>query len=514
MRSVVPAIFALAAAAVGLYSARESSPARLITTTASSAEIVESADAKAVTRAVEALQVIRTAPQHGLKAGKYHEAALEAALDRSRQSDHLAPDRTQQVADLVTETNAALLAFGRDVAMGRVSSRRVDSNWESRRTAPDLKQSLDQFEHRPVEAWIASVRPQHPEYAALQAALRRLRDQQERGGWPRVPVRLMKPGLSNPAVTVLRQRLAASDELSDAEIANPAVYDRSIEAAVKRFQDHHGLKATGIADVATIAAMNVPLTDRIRQVELNLERWRWMPDDFGARHFLVNIPAFQLMAREDGQTVQTMRVVVGKPGHETPVFSGDMGTVVFSPYWNVPESIAENETAPAIRSDPTYLARNHIELVRHTKSGSRIVNPDDVNWFDPADLKDLSFRQRPGAQNALGHVKFLFPNAFNVYLHDTPSGSLFARTERAFSHGCVRVEQAEALAAYVLRDQSEWTTQHIKSAMNAGVQKYVQLDEMIPIHIVYFTAWVGDDGDVSFLPDIYGYDARQATLTK
>jgi L,D-transpeptidase YcbB len=514
VRSFVPALFALAAAAVGLYSAHESSPARPIIATASTAEIEESADAKAVTRAVEALQVIRTAPQHGLKAGKYHEATLAAVLDRSRQSDHLAPGPAQQRADLVAETNSALLSFARDVAMGRVSSRRVDSHWESRRIAPDLKQSLDQFENRPLEAWIASVQPQQPEYGALQDVLRQLRDQQERGGWPRVPVRLMKPGLSNPAVIVLRQRLAAGGELPDAEIANPAVYDKSLEAAVRRFQDHHGLKATGVADVATLASMNVPLTDRIRQVELNLERWRWMPDDFGTRHFLVNIPAFQLMAREDGQTVQTMRVVVGKPGHETPVFSGDMGTVVFSPYWNVPESIAENETAPAIRSDPTYLARNHIELVRHTKSGSRIVNPDDVNWFDPADLKDLSFRQRPGAQNALGHVKFLFPNAFNVYLHDTPSGSLFARTERAFSHGCVRVEQAEALAAYVLRDQSEWTTEHIKSAMNAGVQKYVQLDEMIPIHIVYFTAWVGDDGDVFFLPDIYGYDARQATLTK
>jgi murein L,D-transpeptidase YcbB/YkuD len=514
VRSFLPALVALAAAAAGLYAARESSPARSITTTASTAAIAVSADAKAVTRAVEALQVIRTAPEHGLNAGTYHEATLEAALDRSRQSDRLAPDHAEKLTDLVTETNRALLAFGHDVAIGRVSSRRIVPNWESRRVTPDLRQSLDQFENRPLQGWIASVQPQHPEYAALQGALRQLRDQQERGGWPRVPVRLMKPGLSNPAVTALRQRLAASGELADAAITNPDVYDRSLEDAIKRFQDHHGMKATGMADVATIAAMNVPLTDRIRQVELNLERWRWMPDEFGARHFLVNIPAFQLMAREGGQTVRTMRVVVGKPGHETPVFSGDMRTVVFSPYWNVPESIAENETAPAIRSDPTYLARNHIELVRHTKSGSRIVNPDDVNWFDPDDLKDLSFRQRPGAQNALGHVKFLFPNAFNVYLHDTPSGSLFARTERAFSHGCVRVEQADALAAYVLRDQSEWTTAHIKAAMNAGVEKYVQLDEMIPIHIVYFTAWVGEDGHVFFLPDIYGYDAKQATLTK
>ena len=485
-----------------------------IATTALTAEIPASGDEKSVTRAVEALQVIRTAPQHGLKVGWYHETALEAALDRSRASDHLTSDRSQQMADLVAATNRALVAFGHDVAIGRVSPRGVDPNWESRRVVPDLKQSLDQLGNHPLQAWIASVQPPHPEYEALQGALLHLRDQQQHGGWPRVPVRVMKPGVSNPAVTILRQRLAAGGELPETEVADPALFDRDLEAAVRRFQDHHGMKATGVADVATIAAMNVPLTDRIRQVQLNLERWRWMPDDFGARHFLVNIPAFLLMAREDGRTVQAMRVVVGKPGHETPVFSGDMETVVFSPYWNVPDSIAENETAPAIRSDPTYLARNGIEIIRHTKSGSRIISPDDVNWFDPDDLKDLSFRQRPGAQNALGHVKFLFPNAFNVYLHDTPSGSLFARTERAFSHGCVRVEQAEALAAYVLRDQSEWTTEHIKSAMNAGVEKYVKLDEMIPVHIVYFTTWVDEDGGVFFLPDVYGYDAKQARLTK
>jgi murein L,D-transpeptidase YcbB/YkuD len=514
VRSFFLAAFALAAAGLGLYSARESSSVVTIATTRSSTETAVSADEKSVAHAVEALQVIRTAPQHGLKAGKYHEAALEAAIDRLRQADRSGADYARQVRDLAAATNRALVAFAHDVAVGRVSPRAVDPNWTPRRTVPDLTQSLDQFGNRPAETWIASVQPPHPEYIALQDALRQLRDEDEKGGWPKVPVRLMKPGMSNPAVKILRQRLTASGELSGTEVAEPAAYDAALEAGVKTFQDHHGMNASGVADTATIAAMNVSLADRIRQVELNLERWRWMPNDFGARHFLVNIPAFLLMAREDGQTVQSMRVVVGKPDHQTPVFSGDMQTVVFSPYWNVPDSIAEDETGPEIRSDPTYLARHHIELIRHTKSGSRIVNPDDVNWFDPDDLKDISFRQRPGADNALGHVKFLFPNAFNVYLHDTPSGSLFARTERAFSHGCVRVEKPEALATYVLRDQSEWTNERIKSAMDAGVEKYVKLDEMIPVHIVYFTTWVDENGGVFFLPDIYGYDAKQARLTK
>jgi murein L,D-transpeptidase YcbB/YkuD len=191
-----------------------------------------------------------------------------------------------------------------------------------------------------------------------------------------------------------------------------------------------------------------------------------------------------------------------------------METVVFSPYWNVPESIAEDETAPAIRQDPDYLARNQIEVVRRSKSGVKVVNPDDVNWYDPDGLKQLSFRQRPGAKNALGHVKFLFPNAYNVYLHDTPSGALFARSERAFSHGCVRVEEPESLVSYVLHDRAEWTTERISSAMNAGVEKYVTLDESIPVHIVYFTTWVDENGGLLFLPDVYGYDDRQSKLTK
>jgi murein L,D-transpeptidase YcbB/YkuD len=269
------------------------------------------------------------------------------------------------------------------------------------------------------------------------------------------------------------------------------------------------MKPTGIADLPTLGAMNVPLSRRIRQVEINLERWRWMPDEFGARHFLVNIPSYLVMARENGKTVRAIRVIVGKPGHETPIFSGNMDTVVFSPYWNVPDSIAEGETAPAVRNDSNYLARNQIEILRRSKSRPTVVDPESINWNDPDELRELSFRQRPGAKNALGHVKFLFPNRFNVYLHDTPTDKLFARTGRAFSHGCVRVEEPEALAAYVLRGYPEWTDERISGAMNAGVEKYVKLNESIPVHIVYFTASVDDKGGLYFQTDVYGYDARQ-----
>ncbi|HEX8029692.1 MAG TPA: L,D-transpeptidase family protein, partial [Vicinamibacterales bacterium] len=257
---------------------------------------------------------------------------------------------------------------------------------------------------------------------------------------------------------------------------------------------------------ATLAALNVPLDARIQQVALNLQRWRYMPDDLGERHFFVNIPYFHLIAREAGKSVMDIRVVVGKPGNNTPVFSEDMETVVFSPYWNIPDTIAENETAPAVARDPNYLARQGIEILRVSGSTSETVDASDVDWDRPDAVKGLVFRQKPGDGNALGHVKFLFPNPFNVYLHDTPADALFAKPGRAFSHGCVRVEEPEVLAKYVLRGYPEWDEESIFAAMRSGVEKHVKLTKKIPVHIAYFTAWVDENRGLHFQPDIYGYD--------
>jgi murein L,D-transpeptidase YcbB/YkuD len=283
------------------------------------------------------------------------------------------------------------------------------------------------------------------------------------------------------------------------------VFDEHVEAGVKAFQELHAIKATGAVDKTTLAALNVPIDERMRQVAINLERWRWMPNDLGARHLFVNIPYFHLIARENGKPVMDIRVVVGKPGNETPVFSDEMESVVFSPYWNIPDSIKQGETAPAVMNDPSYLERNNIEVLR----GSRRVDVASVDWNDPAELRQLAFRQRPGANNALGHVKFLFPNDFDVYLHDTPADSLFERRSRAFSHGCVRVEEPEVLAKYVLRGYEEWDDTRIIRAMHAGDEQHVKLTRTIPVHLAYFTAWVDDNGGVHFQPDVYGYDKKQ-----
>ncbi|HET9369748.1 MAG TPA: L,D-transpeptidase family protein [Vicinamibacterales bacterium] len=248
---------------------------------------------------------------------------------------------------------------------------------------------------------------------------------------------------------------------------------------------------------------------RMEQVAVNLERWRWMPDDLGDRHLLVNIPAFTLQAREQGETRFEMRVVVGKRGNETPVFSRDMETVVFRPYWNIPESIATAETARLAADDPDYLARNGIEVLRVSGSGPRRVDPDEIDWEAADQVKGVLLRQRPGAGNALGNVKFMLPNRHNVYLHDTPSTSFFKREMRALSHGCVRLAEPATLAEYVLRDRPEWTPERIRAAMAGRTEAQVPLRERLPVHIVYFTVVVGADGQPVFLSDVYKYDARQ-----
>ena len=223
----------------------------------------------------------------------------------------------------------------------------------------------------------------------------------------------------------------------------------------------------------------------VHEIAMNMERWRWLPDDLGSRYLLVNIPAFHLYAIEDGKSVLDMKVVTGKKDSPTPMLSDRLSSVVFSPYWNIPSDIVQKEILPKAEKDPGYLEKNNIEV----------------------DEQSGHYRQRPGDGNSLGLVKFLFPNHYNVYLHDTPAQALFDRVERDFSHGCVRLDEPAALAKYVLRDQPEWTAEKIDEAMHTGTEKAVALKQPIPIYLVYFTAWE-ENGALQHAPDVYGLDRR------
>ena len=452
-----------------------------------------------------ALHSLRLAEDHGLARALYGEPDLtkRAAAPTSEQSD-TAPS-PQAIAELDVDLTAAVLDLATHVAVGRHDPAVIDRRWTARREPPDVAAALDEALADQALDWLDRVRPIHPEYVALQKSLAQLRGQQA-AGWTEVPRVSLRESETHAAVPALRARLGAGGYLAGDTLASTR-YDASLAAAVRRFQEHHGLPANGVVDRATLDALNVPLAARIAQVSVNLERWRWLPDDLGPRHLMVNVPHFHLIAREQGTPVMDIRVVVGKRGDETPLFSDEMTQVVFSPYWNIPETIALEETAPAIAQDPGYLARNNMEIIN---AAGAVVPASAVPWDDEEALRALSFRQRPGATNALGYVKFLFPNKHNVYLHDTPADALFKRIGRAFSHGCVRVEEPETLAQYVLRDQPEWTPDRISAAMRAGEERHVKLTHAIPVHIVYMTAWVDANGGLHFQNDVYGYDTTQA----
>lgn len=242
------------------------------------------------------------------------------------------------------------------------------------------------------------------------------------------------------------------------------------------------------------------------QIRMNLERWRWMPRELGDRYVFVNVPAYQMQVMEGDMPALAMRVIVGDPEHPTPLFNDDMTNVVFSPNWNVPESIIRNEMLPRLVNDPGYLERQDIQVLG---TSGDVVDAEGVDWGDEAAVARLHFRQEPGPKNALGLVKFVFPNQFDVYMHDTPTDSLFNKPQRALSHGCIRLENPVALAKYVLRDRPEWTPEKISAAMDAGHEQAVPLKEHLPVHIGYFTAWVNADGSVTYTDDPYNLDEKQ-----
>jgi murein L,D-transpeptidase YcbB/YkuD len=454
---------------------------------------------KPLSIADDALALIAAADEHGFDRALYGYDELRAARERLAAKPPKGDAGRRELARFDVRLTTSLMSLGHDVAVGRTRPTR----WRAQRRLPDLASSLADARNGRLASWLDKLRPPHEEYAGLQKALAALRGVQAKGGWPTVNRQPTKASR-----IALVRRLEMSGDLATGKTPSPA----AMRDAVESFQSHHGLPLSGRLDGATMTAMNVPLAERVRRVRINLERWRWMPDDLGDRHIIVNIPEFHLKAIERSREVLDIRAIVGRKGDETPVLSKEMTSVVFSPYWNIPETIATDETLPEITKDPLFLEKNNIEIVRVGAGSPDVVDPATIDWDDTETLKDLSFRQRPGEGNALGLVKFLFPNPQNVYVHDTPGDHLFRRIGRSFSHGCVRIEQPIALAQYVLRDQRQWTPEAIQAAMNAGAETHVKITTPIPIHLTYFTAWMDASGGLNFRDDVYGYDGVRPAL--
>lgn len=324
-------------------------------------------------------------------------------------------------------------------------------------------------------------------YKKLKNELARYVEIQKKGGWPTLPdnIKGLKPGTSSPVIQLIKKRLQLTGDMQATDTT--AEYNTALEHGVKSMQSRFGYTADGIINQRLIKDMNVPVESVIEQMVINLDRMRWMPSIPKGIMILVNIPEFVLHVKNGPEKLWDMNVVVGKEGHNTMMFTDDLNQIVFSPYWNVPPSIVKNEIVPKMSSDPDYLSKQNMEVVKN--EGSLPV-----------------IRQLPGPKNSLGKVKFLFPNSFNIYFHDTPAKSLFSKDQRAYSHGCIRLSDPAKLASFLLKDRQEWTPSTIDAAMNSGTEKVVKLSKPVPVFITYYTTWVDEQGKLNFRDDIYGHD--------
>jgi murein L,D-transpeptidase YcbB/YkuD len=471
------------------------------------------ADGRPSRNAIDALALLDHADDDGLDPAEYRRDDMERFRTLLGSTSTSLEDRRH--FDVALSAN--LLRYLRHLHLGRVDPRRLGFRltvWTEPHDFVALLRAA--IAAKRIPALSEDLRPPLAQYRALRAALARYRTL---AASPiptvpssRIPVRPGDP--YNGADAMHRQLVVLGDLAGDTAAPAPGLYEAALAAGVARFQARHGLLPDGVIGHGTLAALRVPLAWRVRQIELALERLRWLPDLVDGPLLLINIPMFHLWALDSipprGAPARSMGVIVGRAALDlrTPVFVEHMETVIFRPYWNVPASIVAKEILPALSRDPTYLQRQHMEIVRGAADTAPVVDatPENVKRLAGGELR---LRQRPGRENALGLIKFVFPNEEGVYLHGTPAQALFARNRRDFSHGCVRVEDPVTLAEWVLKDQPEWTRERILQTIGGEQSIRVMLQRPIQVILFYATAVVmPEDGTVRFADDPYGHDAR------
>lgn len=447
--------------------------------------------------------IIRSSYDEGLNPDDYHLERIERVLESLAAGRQLT-DRGLAVFDLLLTDSLAALVL--DLRFGKVDGGLRSAADRQIRPIDGLEPvfAIEQLiESRTLSSALTSVLPRSPQYLRLRAALQRYRRIEKSGAWPAIadgPT--ISPASRDPRVPALARRLGATDDLTDGH-GSVAVYDDVLQAAVRRFQLRHGLEPDAEVGPATLRAMNVPVTARIDQIRLNLERARWSYDPERHDFVLVNVPAFRAYLVNGGVVTWSTRVIVGTVHTETPLFQAPMKYVVLNPTWTVPYKIASEELLPKIRGDPSFLSRGGYQLF--DRAGDP-VDPATVDW---ATLNRNNFPlmlvQQPGPANQLGRIKFVFPNEYAVFMHDTPAKNLFLRACRAFSHGCIRVEQPVDLAVRLL-EREGWPRERIDAEIASGETRTIFLAEPVPVILVYWTATVDDQGVVYFFDDIYARD--------
>jgi len=448
---------------------------------------------------------LRNIHRDGLNADDYHLGTLQ---DMQAQINTAETPAAAQLADFDILLTDSLIRLGYHLLVGKVDPVELDSNWNMERKHDGLDAVLAlsrAIEQGTVDNLIAALRPQHATYRRLMQALAQYRALAARGGWPSVPDGpTLKAGMSDARVVALRARLAVTQPLTGQDTASP-LFDQRLEAAVKAFQTQHGLAADGVVGRGTLAALNVPVEGRIDQIRVNLERARWVLHDLPEEFVLVDIAGFNVRYIRNGRIVWDSRAVVGRPFRKTPVFKSRITYLELNPTWTVPPTILRQDVLPAIKQDIAYLQKQNMRVIDYNHN---VIDPATVDWqrYSGRDFPYL-IRQDPGPQNALGRIKFMFPNEHLVYLHDTPSKSLFERTERAFSSGCIRIEHPVRFAELLLDDPARWNRDAIIRAIESGETRNVSLPRPVTVILLYWTVASDSNGDVTFKQDIYERDA-------
>lgn len=411
---------------------------------------------------------------------------------------------TEQIEMLLT---AEFFVYAQKIWGGISETESRKLSWYVRRKTIASDALLDSVLQGSSAAFV-SFQPRYKQYELLKEQLKFYKELAQTSTW--TPLQLPKDkkyiaaGDSLPVVVAIKNRLFLLGDLQVAD--SSALFDSLTTLAVKRFQRRFGLTADGRAGQKFLDALNTPPDYRIAQIEINMERCRWIPTDYHGDYVVVNIPEFKAHIYSADTLSWNMQVIVGSTSTSTTIFNDEIEYIVFSPFWKVPGSIIRNEIFPALVKDAQYLVRNHMELYNYSNNKSVDFNTIDMSRFTAQNFP-FGVRQKPGAHNSLGWAKFIFPNAYDIYLHDTPNRNLFAETQRNFSHGCIRISEPQRFAEFLLRNDSTWTKSAIDSVMHGGIETKVVLEKPVPVMIVYFTAWVDADGILNFRKDIYGHDA-------
>ena len=453
---------------------------------------------------------INRADQEGLRPDDYHRANIVSLVKEIDRKQAVGETVDAQIwVDLDLLLTDAFMLYSSHLFAGRVNPETIHSDWVVVNPTADLTDILGSaLNSNQIARALRDLQPLHSGYFGLKQSLAQYRNIAKKDDRPSVlPGINLRKGDTGISVQRLHERLVILGDLEDTEKDPVDFFGEATELAVMGFQKRHGLKSDGMVGPRTLEMLNIPIQQRARQIELNMERWRWIPRDLGDRYILVNIAGFKLSVIENLHRMLEMRVVVGRPYRRTPVFSAKMTYMVINPYWNIPASLVFKDLLPKIQKNDNYLAQKGIKVFKDWSKGAPEIDPETVDW-KKIERQNFPYklRQDPGPRNALGRIKFIFPNKFAVYLHDTPQRSHFNETHRDFSSGCIRTEKPVDLARYLVRDDHQWSEEQLSATIEAGERTVIELQRPISVHLQYWTVWVDENGRLNFRNDIYDRD--------